>query len=760
MMQKQFGEPATSASSTQVGEKADVGIVEDKVWKLSINKLRKVCRETMTTTRVGADMVRRIATGWVNLARDMEELSKREGGSTPIFSQANSQIEEWFRQINQAVEKVEHPSQSLEISLASLAGTNSIDAENLIGAIENVQRMIAQIEYRQAKVEAKQAEELGQKAEAVAAEAEKELADLFKPREGVIEEKRRAAKGKRREAGAKVAEARQAREVIEQAQAALEEVPVGAVKKTRVAVLNTNRKLQAIIEKLEKVYFEQIDTAIYVAKIIQREAAGWVDKVEEMRRQHAEDAEIIDYITQIQIQIQEWLQQVNNWVNRAREVRYQHAKVASIAQAVVQNTVKAIKEAERILCQIQTYHAWRRTIDAERAEKIAQKMEEAVIRAEIEAEVMETEAKEEREAEIIAAKQEVDEAREEADRKVEEATKAKVEEAKFKEETKFSRKVETAAYVVTNGSTGPHARTRMGVNVIDIDVQRVFAVIQVGKYPESVAISPNGAWVYVTNMLSGNISVINTTNQRVSKTIRVAEEPTCVAFTPKGSHAYVTHAKYDAVIVIDTVAQEVLIAIPVEQRRSCHHVAITPDGKQIYVAHRYAAVISVIDYDIANINNNNQYQQYQPESQTLEINGKEPIVVAITSDGARAYVVNCDSNNVNVIDTAKRKVVATIPVGERPMDVAITPDGKQAYVTNCHDDSISVIDTATNEILANILVKSYPCSVAITPDGKQAYVAHHYDGMVSVIDITTRKELGTVQVEAFPWDIAIASIPS
>ena len=62
------------------------------------------------------------------------------------------------------------------------------------------------------------------------------------------------------------------------------------------------------------------------------------------------------------------------------------------------------------------------------------------------------------------------------------------------------------------------------------------------------------------------------------------------------------------------------------------------------------------------------------------------------------------SNTVSVIDTASNTVVATIPVGVNPVGVAITPDGTRAYVTNEGSNTVSVIDIATNTVVATISV--------------------------------------------------------
>jgi YVTN family beta-propeller protein len=70
-----------------------------------------------------------------------------------------------------------------------------------------------------------------------------------------------------------------------------------------------------------------------------------------------------------------------------------------------------------------------------------------------------------------------------------------------------------------------------------------------------------------------------------------------------------------------------------------------------------------------------------------------------------------------VIDTAGNTVVATVTVGSTPLGVAITPNGASAYVTNNGSDSISVINTGTNTVPATVTVPtpSNPYGVAITP---------------------------------------------
>jgi len=84
----------------------------------------------------------------------------------------------------------------------------------------------------------------------------------------------------------------------------------------------------------------------------------------------------------------------------------------------------------------------------------------------------------------------------------------------------------------------------------------------------------------------------------------------------------------------------------------------------------------------------------------------QPLAVAITSDGTRAYVPDAGSNTVSVIDIATNTLVANIPVNGGT-GVAITPDGTRAHVTNQSSNTVSVIDTATNSVLRPFLLACF-----------------------------------------------------
>ncbi len=129
--------------------------------------------------------------------------------------------------------------------------------------------------------------------------------------------------------------------------------------------------------------------------------------------------------------------------------------------------------------------------------------------------------------------------------------------------------------------------------------------------------------------------------------------------------------------------------------------------------------------------------------------GKEPVDVAITPDGSRAYVVNKGSNTVSVIGVATLSVIDNIVVGKEPAGIAIAPDGAYAYVSNFGDNTVSTIGIATESVIANTVVGKEPEGIAIAPDSRFAYVAQRSGG-ISVIDSSGFAAVGAIDDDSLP----------
>ena len=137
--------------------------------------------------------------------------------------------------------------------------------------------------------------------------------------------------------------------------------------------------------------------------------------------------------------------------------------------------------------------------------------------------------------------------------------------------------------------------------------------------------------------------------------------------------------------------------------------------------------------------------------------------IALSADDSLLAVCNPDNNSVSFFDVrgdANRKI-SEIQVGTEPNGVALTPDGARAYVTNTVSGTVSVISVNRNgraRILTNIPVGAEPFGIVSTPNGTRMYVSNKYSNNVSVIDTKTNRVTQTVGgVGTHPRGLAISN---
>ena len=118
--------------------------------------------------------------------------------------------------------------------------------------------------------------------------------------------------------------------------------------------------------------------------------------------------------------------------------------------------------------------------------------------------------------------------------------------------------------------------------------------------------------------------------------------------------------------------------------------------------------------------------------------------VAITPDGATAYVANESTNSVTPIDTATNTLGTPIPVGSVPRLIGITPDGATAYVANRLSATVTPIDTERQHARHADRRRDRPTGSRSPPTASRVYVSNIYSGTVSVIDTATQAVVATV----------------
>ena len=266
--------------------------------------------------------------------------------------------------------------------------------------------------------------------------------------------------------------------------------------------------------------------------------------------------------------------------------------------------------------------------------------------------------------------------------------------------------------------------------------------------PLSLAITPDGRFVYVTNLGSRTVSVISTASNTIITSITGFNDPQSIAITPDGEFVYVANAGTGSVIVIE-VASNTIISTPALTGAFGYTaaIAITPNGKYAYVSSD--SDVKVIDiatntiiptpYLIGFFGDPGTLGDLSLTSVTDVMNYlagsfSSPDAIAITPDGRYAYVADL-FNQVQVIDIATNTIIPTpklTGVFSPPFVqyLSINPNGKYAYVSSAQNGwrgTVSVIDIATNALIKAIGLASafnFAGGSAVTPDGSAVYVVN------------------------------------
>jgi len=246
--------------------------------------------------------------------------------------------------------------------------------------------------------------------------------------------------------------------------------------------------------------------------------------------------------------------------------------------------------------------------------------------------------------------------------------------------------------ITPNGATAYVADSGQYYVIADNIATGTKTEIEVGPYPQDVAVSPNGDLVYAT-VTGGDtgpggsnvVAVIDTATNTVTADIPVGAAPRQVVFSPDGSTAYVTTET--GIYEISTATSHVVRVIP--DPAGPQGIAVSPDGSTLYVTNNDAGTLLKIDAASGRII-------------ASVAAGAEPEAVAVTPDGSTLYVADMDSNSVSVLNAATLQVTGTIAVGSLPESVAVSPGGSEVWVGNGLSGSVSIIATANNTVVATV----------------------------------------------------------
>lgn len=280
---------------------------------------------------------------------------------------------------------------------------------------------------------------------------------------------------------------------------------------------------------------------------------------------------------------------------------------------------------------------------------------------------------------------------------------------------------------------------------LDAATGRRLAQVELGLFPASLQVSPDGHYVYVVNfnlhgeMVPSSVSIVTT-----AELLEVARIDTCTMphgsrFNAAGTRHYSTCMMDEALVEIDATTFEV----------SRHYVMTkgmehggtgrpaTGDGQQGHAGHGAAG----------------------PPAGSVKCS---PTWAA--PSGTSVYVACNASNEVVEIDAASWTVKRRLPARNGVYNLAVTRDGRRLVATNKRDQSVSVFDLATGRETARVAtLRRVVHGVAISSDDRYAFISVEgygsEPGTVEMIDLARGTRVASVDVGQMAGGIDVYPAP-
>ena len=278
----------------------------------------------------------------------------------------------------------------------------------------------------------------------------------------------------------------------------------------------------------------------------------------------------------------------------------------------------------------------------------------------------------------------------------------------------------------------------------------------VGKNPSSsgpIAISDDDSLLVAVNTLDGSVTVFNVAGDSNTKLgeVRVGEHPQTVAITPDGRFAYVTNQGSSTVSVVDLTSLTTAVDVPVGI--GPFGVALTPDGGRAYVANSASNSVSIVEAGSNSVVG------------TILIPGVQPRGVAVTNDNGgqgvqHVYVTQylsqpAASGGPGLDQGSEGKVFVISTADDTQIERVIT---LSAHETGFAADRTAFGGTAADPTFAypnqlnTIALKNgrgYLPNVSASPEGPVKFNVDT-QAFLSVFDLAAQAELpgGTINLQA------------
>lgn len=244
--------------------------------------------------------------------------------------------------------------------------------------------------------------------------------------------------------------------------------------------------------------------------------------------------------------------------------------------------------------------------------------------------------------------------------------------------------------------------------------------VSVGKGPDAMFLTPDGAFLYVANVEDTLISVIDTETDEVTAVIDGTDYPW--GFTRLGQSSFVAVSGWaKGVDIIDFSSHEI-----VRSKDFDHHlggICSSHDGKALFVVGTEARSVFRLDAGTLDI-----LEEFPT--------GDGPDGIGISKDDSKIYVTNTKDGTISIIRIADQSS-DLIETGGKPELIHYNQDHSRLFISNFDRNVIHVLDTETDQIVRDIEGLSGPEEAVLSAFQEKLYVVNFESSRVFVYDAQT-----------------------
>jgi YVTN family beta-propeller protein len=264
--------------------------------------------------------------------------------------------------------------------------------------------------------------------------------------------------------------------------------------------------------------------------------------------------------------------------------------------------------------------------------------------------------------------------------------------------------------------------------VLDPATLAIHHRITTGNAPHEVVGNAKGTRAYVANygdqqQPGSTISVIDLKEGRELQRIDVRPYLRPHGMKLVDNKLYFTSEATRSIARLDVDTLRVDWVVGVGQSIS-HMLDTSADGRHIYTTNMFSDSVTAID-------------SAAPPNQPLRHTalGRQPEGLALSPDGKQLWVGQNGEGRIAVIDTTTMQVIEQIDAGKYPARVRFSPDGKYAFAADPATSELLVFDAATRKVAHRIAIPGQILGILPTPDARHVHLTLAASAEIATVEL-------------------------